>query len=422
MEFTEIYTIPERVNRKYWQNFLRDKLLSLYFPLLYWIKTKVEEASISSIYFCSRDGYILYWLWKMLKLDSLSKPVYLPISRDAMRLYSAVFKDESEKTIYDILRQIDVRFTLKQEEDVLKILSKWTGSKINSLEEGVNKLSTLAFRYKNYVQRIGLLDNKVQKAIFDLGWGGTVMYYLEKLVGKLPSTRFLYVGLRDSTPKSVLERAETFAFSPTTNTSLRLAIMEYLPVVEFVFSAPHGRFLRLDEKYNPIWDDIFPLTKEVLNLFISELEKVVKEKVYQPFFRNISPEDAFSPLLEFARKKTLHDLKEWSKVALEINIDGRYFPFVPTFTKEDLFSRKKHVKKIMSKALWWNTLYIKGVNNQKEFEMLLKEASLYKRVYAHSRFYFKLQWILSSISWRNFKRFLRSPLETLKIVFLRVFR
>ena len=255
--------------------------LGIYGPLLYsftlWIHDYCIDNSIKKILFIARDGYIVKKAWDTI-FDNDIDCEYFYASRSSVmttRLPSALSVDAFLNSITD-RRLIDVEGVIAglgiSEDKVSVLKEKYnissetmidTHAKDNSgkLWEFLNELMNCYQEMANerseglrtYVKQIIGGDKKV--ATVDIGWRGTIQEGIEKaLEDCLPPVEVhgLYMGLYSNAQgKRNLKRSVAWLCDGDSKRNMN-EIRIYRGLIEFFFSAPHGRTL----EYKTISDGV----------------------------------------------------------------------------------------------------------------------------------------------------------------------
>ena len=181
--------------------FAIDYIAPLYIGYVLHILNTAKRRGINTLYFLSRDSYILYKIAQQYRLDYPEISLkYLFVSRKSL-MYPCIyegtsdeicelmglksFKDENVKRIANYLQLDEALFDsldfkyIKTDEDVLclnKLLDK-------HCEKILNKAATQRVVLLKYFKQEGLLDSG-KKALVDVGWLGTSRFLINKLLGR----------------------------------------------------------------------------------------------------------------------------------------------------------------------------------------------------------------------------------------------
>ena len=386
----------------YWADFIAQIALPIHIGIIDWIIKTVPPNS--TIAFLSRDGFLGYNILKRLQsLPAVKQKklriIYLPVSRSFIKLtYAAAIGD---KNLFEqFAKQKNIRFWEKAKPP----------TDLSKLFEYHAQQAKL---YKKYLQKLGLLNQDFYT--FELGWRGTTVYYLLKLIKEVYGYKHtvtpLYFGSTATTPPEIKTLQKTYAIKDSQPADLFGFIESYIAIFEFMFSAPHGRFLGLNKHIQPVWKKT-PSTHTTVQKYF---EKALPPLVYQFYKKNprilqepvMPAKDLLQPFIDFATRKDYKDLKEWSKLYLEIGVFAEYMPFVPSVSKKEFLQmRNSQIKKLMQRALWPYTIFIKDTT-RKQFYELLRQKGVEE--YMKQGWKPDFRYILASFNMDKIKRIMRNP-------------
>lgn len=267
----------------YWYKFGYIYVGILYYGFIDWIVKKCIEDKIEHIYFFARDGYIMKKVYDIVrdKKSYLPESTYLYASRRGLNIPAISSIDDQtmnflidgslDISIYDNLKRIGLNpekyesiiqksgfenyhYKIKDKFDIIKLKNLY---KLLSKEILINSKNEKDL-ILSYLKKEKVFDYK-KIGIVDIGWHGSLQKSFEKIIDETKlniDVRGYYLGLF---PKAeVLQKegynlsAYLFNFGKPAN--LYNSIYKYVPLIEFIFSAPHGSFIKFDEKINPILD------------------------------------------------------------------------------------------------------------------------------------------------------------------------
>lgn len=251
-------------NKKYYQ-FGKEKLGPFIYGFTDWLNERLKENSPDKVFFLARDGFLMQRAFEIFQ-ESYAEDIkneYVYFSRKSLRnallwkcqenyadslkyltktRYISIgavldyygFSDEEISQIAEenqIDLEKDVSFDkLHQNLELEKIYKK--------VKNKIYERSKKQYAYLNaYLQQIGMRGNI---AIVDIGWHGSMQYYLEELLrlGKIPAAiTGYYVGIHLIVP--VKGMVYGFVFYPE-NLKLRRDMLCFFGICERMFQSLEG--------------------------------------------------------------------------------------------------------------------------------------------------------------------------------------
>lgn len=237
-------------------------------PFLYgftqWLRSRIEANGDQNVFFFSRDGYLMQKAYLLFdeKKSLGKKNSYVYFSRNSLRralLWRCRSYEESltylSKERFTDMAKIASYYGLTHDQ-LIPLMSelhlKWNegllfdrlpdNQKVKKVYETfINQINELSYnQYKTvigYLRQIGLNGNC---AIVDIGWNGTMQYYLDKLIeiGEINAkVNGYYVGMSRTVP--IKEKAEGFIFS-SGNFKYRKSVTCFLGVFEKFLQSLEG--------------------------------------------------------------------------------------------------------------------------------------------------------------------------------------
>ena len=245
-----------------------------------WLIKKADEDKIQRLLFLSRDGYFLQPLYKLVAklLDAEELPSdYFYSSRRAVTVASIRNVEQANELVklkFDgtTKKFFDVRFGLEigdekkiylpeEDSDFVKNLIEKNFSKILSHAEDERK------NYEKYIKNLGAdLENT---GVVDMGYSGTIQYYLQRLTGK----DFKGYYFATSNKNRFGENSQKFLRGCFTENddyeTTKSSIYQYQLLFEAVLTAPDAQLNHFDEEGKPIFGEPEPGQN-----FISEIREV----------------------------------------------------------------------------------------------------------------------------------------------------
>ncbi len=259
-----IYKILSDNKKDFWYNLGVEVGGPLYMGLFIWMQNKLKDGDGNKrIFFLSRDGYILFNLFKKMGYTNIE---YLYTSRRAMTLASVSDMSHRDlevlppyttgQTVGEILEYLcvnkkdimhlkEVGFSgyediIRNHEDIKRF------KKLYILDKDVFLLRAKLER-KNaleYLEKIGF--TKGDNICFDCGWQGSSQELIEsfkKSAGLTNKSYFYYFGIKNST-KSIKQlrgkQYEAFMFDFYKNYALQYDLDRDVALYELFFSSPEN--------------------------------------------------------------------------------------------------------------------------------------------------------------------------------------
>ncbi|EPU1006073.1 HAD family hydrolase [Vibrio cholerae] len=398
----------------YWNKFAILYISHLMYLFTAWIAENVKNQKNKKIHFLSRDGYIPYLLYQIIReaKTNLPMPNYLYASRGVYQ-YSELSKFNKEECIEYISainpalgffvspRDIFSRYGLNMEVVVpvcrkhgLELDEKVTNHKQHeSLKKVINELfdeieGNTAQEYSKlnkYLENSGLSKKQELDFIVDVGWRGSIQKAIENI--KKMKLRGLYFGTIPQVYTQINNRVLGFVFDKGKPRKYYKYINDNIMMFEFVFSAPHGSLIgfRLDPQNNdvvvPILDtseeqnNNLIIKREIRDGVISTSRKLIK---YHDYIKSSSVEDAIYDYFKFIKKKNIDDLIAFSKVqeSLGVSFYEQGSPFVSNYTQETFNSNYKDILKNAQKNLWKGAFLIEHGKGEMHLKSKLYSYSL----------------------------------------------
>ncbi len=349
----------------YWNKVATLVMFPVHFALGWWIVTKINREQPDAVFFLSRDGYIPYHLVENLltvkrKLKKVPHLEYLYVSRKYLELFYWALvdnKQEFERAYHekpvlwdDINNQ---KQTFESSDDAYRFF------------KGQIPL------YKEYL--FNRFKDKKQAFLFDVGWRGTpvkLLFQILKEVGiDTSGYKALFLGLLSSAHSSVLKVAQTF--SPPNKRLGFHALMNPL-MIEFLFSAPHGKFMGFNEDKKPIFQRV-PRKHQKIQQILSQKVFSLSDEFYRRYgdlLDSFVPTEILEYLFYWLENPDYEDLYHFSNHTQDIEFLG-FHHLVPTVSKEE-FKRlsPKKLEELSKNAGWKKTLFIRNTTKEEFYHLI----------------------------------------------------
>ena len=310
-------------------------------PLLYdFLKFISEKTNKNSrLLFLSREGYNLVKLYNdFCDINNYTKKesIYFLTSRKAA--ISATLDNDK-----DILNYINKDYKgslskfMKSNFDI-----DYFGEDMNIiLPNDLDTVKEIVFRYRdtiikkskdyknNYLKYIDktLKKNLNNIILIDLGYSGSIQYYLSKMLDR--DLKGIYLTNTSSVKKHSDKSELLFAFDINDNKEYE-NIYHYSLLLEYFLSAPYGQLQYFSEekgKVKPIYNDEY----------LDEKKKENIEIIYEGAIEYIKTIKLFNEIIDFSANKEI--IYKFFKESIDTNLISKTtkneFSFVDSFTKSD---------------------------------------------------------------------------------------
>lgn len=356
-------------------------------PFLYgyiqWLYNEVVDKKYSKIFFLSRDGYMMYEAFKIFNSKKILDISYVYFSRKSLRqalLHTCTSYEESLKyltheryiTIGKLLEYYgfsheECKNIARDEELDLEENLVFAELKINCrMKELYKKYSPLISdisKYqdemlKQYLKKINMCN---KCAIVDIGWHGSMQFYLEeyfKYIGQKVELFGYYVGVN---PTPLLKSNNYGWLYNKDDLSLRKDVLCFFGGYEKLFQSCEGS----TDGYNIKKEGVEPILIQYeyaeddrLINHIKEWQKGAMKFVQEAYRQNASLNNEriwAYPLIRFGKKPTNTDVKLLSFL---YNTDGSKIYYV---SNKPLYKYKpKEFIHALSNSVW-KTGFLKSV-------------------------------------------------------------
>lgn len=365
------------MNKNIYYNFGHD----IFGPFLYgftkWLRAKIRENGDQKVFFFSRDGYIMQHAWNVFENAEPSgvEEKYVYFSRNSLRrglLWSCKSYEESlqylSKRRFVDMAEIASYYGLTHEELEVCLNEVGVGWNENMLYHNLaynDKIRTLYERYNAvikerskaqyetviaYIKQIGMQGHC---AIVDIGWHGTMQYYLEKLldIAKIEvRLNGYYVGVNPILP--IKSEAHGYVFNKN-NLKYRKAALCFLGGFEKLFQSKEGstdHYVIKEKMVAPVLKKYEYEGDTRLIGYINQLQDGALKYVAQSVKDNVAfekDEEAFMPLIKFGKNPSYKDTQMFRFFYVE---DGEKQFFIP---QKPLYKFKpKEFVLALSNSIW----------------------------------------------------------------------
>lgn len=354
---------------------------TIFGPFLYgftgWLRDCLKNDSIEKIFFFSRDGYMMQKAYSVMDeyqpLELTHNYVYF--SRNSLRR-ALLWKCENyidslqylSKQRFTAFSEIASYYGLKRNEVnnmLTRIGLKWDTNLLfeslptNTLIESVyqqykNKINQQSRKQFDdlvrYLKQIGMTDNC---AIVDIGWHGTMQYYLECILeasGIRANINGYYVGVNPIIP--LKGQAKGYLFHQG-NLKYRKPLLCFFGGIEKLFQSLEGSTDSYEEKGG----QIIPILKSyeyaddnTIKGYIKELQNGGLDYVHKAIrqhIQNTNNTELYMPLVKFGMYPTLSQTRIFR---FFYTYDGERLYFLP---QKSIFHYKpKEFLLALSNSMW----------------------------------------------------------------------
>ena len=304
-----------------------------------WLMQKAKEESASVIFFCAREGYILKQIFEIVSSHLSERKVqgkYLYVSRRALSV-AAIEEEKDIEGPLDIFYEgklqdlIKSRFGLDLEDipnediklpdnkgKVFKLLQPYRQEIIKNAEK----------ERKNYLEYFSRQMEECtdeRMILSDIGYSGTIQYYLSKISG------YTFEGCyfaTDNRKKPLLlsgNGIEGYYIDNDAEQQISESnIHKYHLLLESILIAPDGQLVYIDEKCRPVFDENSnPLYNEVIQeihkgiaAYANDYADIMQEVILDELPDKELPEK----LIQAVVKEDILD----KEIADSIRIDDKY--------------------------------------------------------------------------------------------------
>lgn len=237
-----------------------------------WITREAYEQGIKKILFFSREGYILNKIFKIL-IPYVEKELnidgeYFYASRRALSMASIFNEDDIEEPLeifyegklnnliskrYGIeiedLPDIDIKLP-DNKNKVLKYLEPYKEHILDSAQREREN-------YNNYLKKcIGDIKENERIIVSDIGYSGTIQYYLSKLSKRAYDGRYFATDGKMKPLELKGNTIEGYYINGDSEQELsKSPLHRYHLIMESILIAPHGQLVRMDNDGNPVFEE-----------------------------------------------------------------------------------------------------------------------------------------------------------------------
>ena len=287
LEFTSVVhkmaNQPLQFN-SFWERLGYEKVGLAYYGFMSWIIAQLEYEMPQKVLFLSRDGYIMHQLYE--KMGGKLPNEYVYVSRKALSFpllktplemvdYYLGYDLISYENFFEIIHlnvdkygselqhfKIDTQSTISGEVKKEQLISF-----LSLIWEDIKCLQEIQHaRILNYIKKS--VGDAQQLAIIDLGWKGTIQFFLEQYLQEINSdikVKGYYLGIGTKNPR-MKQDYSCYLFDRGQLIADHAKLKHGATIIEYFFSAPHGTVTGYNEAMKPNLKQDIRLTKQFRNL------------------------------------------------------------------------------------------------------------------------------------------------------------
>lgn len=379
-------------NDDYWYRFGVDIVSPIFIGLMKWLSDQIENTD--RIFFLSRDGYLPYQLYQMMRdVDGrLPEARYIYASRRAY-IFPQLLNEDQDKAcemlmahnprfgqtptlrgilnnlglththytsvLYELgINNIDVEVNEKTKSVVKQFLVRIWKDVEGVLQEELEML-------KLYLNREGL-TREGELAVFDIGWAGSTQVAIQKLLGK--SIKGYYFGTSENIDDKVRENSLGFAFDKGVPLKNRNYILANVMMYELIFSAPEGSVVNfsINERDEIIPNIVNVERNDVLYTCIHKMQQgiidIFREAMkYRDYLLEVDTTYSLRGFKRFIEARRALDLLQFSELTNSVGFgdSDSVRKYVTSVTKDDYFANRSSYIRDSVMNLWKGALLIR---------------------------------------------------------------
>ncbi|CAI3665602.1 HAD family hydrolase [Clostridium neonatale] len=392
----------------YWERFGVEKVSPIYIGLMFNLIKELRGKD--NIYFLSRDGYLPYEMYKIIKqyYSDLPEGKYIYASRRAY-IYPTLLKNKNEAidfflknniafgeklNIKGIFKNLNLDTSLYRnvldkygiEDGQIIITNKNIGiikQILNDLWEQIRiQLLEEKEMLSKYLEQEDILNyDKVN--IFDIGWSGSTHKALIELTDK--DIYGYYFGTVETMDNMVSKKAFGYAFDNGMPVKRRKKILDNVMIYELIFTAPHGSLKRfIYNKEGAIIPELMEFQSSYMYKCVKNFQKgsikvLRKSLEYRKYFlQPLSKQFVFNSMEQFINDKKIIDMVQFEKInnIVSIGESDNIKTYVTRVKSGEYLKNIKYYNKISETSFWKDALIIEDEQgrlfNLREFRKLYR--------------------------------------------------
>lgn len=386
----------------FWERLGYEKVGLAYYGFMKWIIEQLECDKPEKVLFLSRDGYIMHQLYE--KMSGKLPNEYVYVSRKALSFpllktplemveyyvgYDLIsFENFLEIISLDVhqyeqeLRQlkIDIQATISGEIEKNQLISF-----LDLIWEDIKCLQEIQHnRILNYIK--DSIGEAHQIAIVDLGWKGTIQYFLEQYLKEINSditVKGYYLGIGTKNPR-MKQGYSCYLFDKGQRVADHVKLKYGATIIEYFFSAPHGTVTGYNEDMKPNLKQDDRLNQQFQHLTLIHqgafkfIDQLISMKNMLDLYE-LSPQQATDLMFKVISNPTEEEVIYLSDLYHSDTVDDIVLKKIVDQNKINQSLKKGDYKKAINQ-IYWPTGYVSRLKGK---FLLKKVVSLFIKSYTY---------------------------------------
>lgn len=414
------------LNHKYFEKFGALNIAPIYYTFTKWLFENTKD--MDNLFFLARDGYMPHKVYELLK-EKYNKNIqtkYLLASRKAYQIPGLLKVEEEKliKTFTEFNLQLDEKITL---EDAIvsaglnindvdrKIITNngFSSTKeiinFSNLKRAQNVIKELCPKIKEKLnEKLNLADAYLRQEgvynfdrvnVVDIGWRGSVQYYMSKITSK--DIYGYYFGTLVTEYSEIKDKMKGCFCNKYLPVKRSEYILDNIMMFELIFSAPYPPligFKKHGSKITPEYSKVVSKSFiESVDVFQNSALRVIEEFIkYDEYLDNIDLDFAISSYKRFIDNKNYEDIIKFYELQTNIGYGEKQKKYVYEVTPDDIVINNKKVLEESNYSFWKGAIYINGIDNIKDYNDFVNETLIKTKLnkVKSSRYYRGLKVIL----------------------------
>ncbi|MDB8542325.1 hypothetical protein PNU79_09980 [Turicibacter sanguinis] len=386
----------------FWERLGYEKVGLAYYGFMRWIISQLEIQKPEKVLFLSRDGFIMHQLYEKMGGELPNEYVYVSRKALSFPLLNTAAEMVEYYLGYDLITyenffeiiSLDITIYTKQLSD-LKINSEDLISTELEKEKLVLFLDLVWKDIKilqdvQHTRILNYLKNCVghvkQLAVIDLGWKGTIQYFLEQYLNEINpeiKVKGYYLGIGTKNPRMKQEYS-CYLFDKGKLISDHAKLKYGATIIEHLFSAPHGTVTGYNEQMKPNLKQDNRLNQQFQNLNLIHqgafklIEQLISLEDVLSLYQ-LTPQQATDSMFKMISNPTPEEVRYLSDLYHSDTVDDIVLKKI---VDRDKISKcfKNREYKTGVKQIYWPTGYVSYLKGQ---FILKKMVSLFIKSYTY---------------------------------------
>ncbi len=388
----------------YWEKFGVLYASPIYYGFTNWLFELTKDKD--NLFFLARDGYIIKKVYDMFKEKYKVKidTHYLYCSRKSFQLPALLHKTKDETisflsavndsydykvTIGDILKNLDLEY--EKYKDTLKVFGFKKKTDTVGMDCFYNIKGFLKYIYDDIETELKSAEKKVLKYlkqegllgyekvnIMDVGWGGSIQESIALMTGK--QVFGYYFGTIPTNKVDILSNSLGYAFDEAMPNNRYAKIFDIPMMYEFVFSAPHGTTVKLEEKNSKIvavLDDDEDYADKVKCLQEAAIGLIEKYLVYAEYLEDISVDECLANYQRMIERRDYEDLIEFAELSNSVIYTNNKNMYLDSYEEDYIFAHYDEFLEKIHRAMWKDAYIVQGIEEETQWNNHKKKLEAY---------------------------------------------